>query len=82
MAQTEELHYVFSISDSVAGLIVFVISDEPVSFGKFARAFRDSLHCHDALYLDGYVSSLWDAGAGRIDQRFPLGPMIVVSERR
>ena len=62
--------------------IVFVISDEPVSFGKFARAFRDMLHCRDALYLDGYVSSLWDAGAGRIDQRFPLGPMIVVSERR
>lgn len=62
--------------------IVFVLSDEPVSFGKFARAFRDSLHCRDALYLDGYVSSLWDAGTGRIDQRFPLGPMIVVSERR
>ncbi len=59
---------------------VFVISESEVSFGKFARLFRDGLGCPNALYLDGLVSSLWDAGSGRIDQKFPLGPIVVVSQ--
>ncbi len=63
------------------GHALFVISDDPVSFGKFARFYRDRLGCPNALFLDGFVSSLWDAASGRFDQRVPLGPMIVVSER-
>jgi uncharacterized protein YigE (DUF2233 family) len=55
----------------------FVISDGAVSFGKFARFFRDSLQCRDALFLDGAVSALWDPAAGRRDVTRPLGPMIV-----
>jgi uncharacterized protein YigE (DUF2233 family) len=61
--------------------ISFLISQQRVSFGKFARAFRDLLHCRNALYLDGLVSSLWDGASGRVDQRFPLGPMIIISEK-
>ena len=60
---------------------LFAISDDPVSFGKFARFFRDALHCRNALYLDGVVSSLWVPSLGRKDARYPLGPMIVVSGR-
>lgn len=56
----------------------FVISEEGVSFGRFARFFRDELHCRDALFLDGTVSSLWDPGAGRQDGYASLGPMIAV----
>ena len=59
----------------------FVISEEGVSFGRFARFFRDALGCRDALYLDGSVSSLWDPGAGRQDAFSELGPMIVVLRR-
>jgi uncharacterized protein YigE (DUF2233 family) len=59
----------------------FVISDDPVSFGRFARLFRDGLHCSDALFLDGSVSGLWDPGAGRRDDGPPLGPMAVVFRR-
>ncbi|MCJ2186214.1 phosphodiester glycosidase family protein [Novosphingobium beihaiensis] len=59
----------------------FVISDEPVSFGKLARYFRDTLHCPNALFLDGSVSSLWDPGHGRVDGGPPLGPLIVVEKR-
>ncbi|HEX8534046.1 MAG TPA: phosphodiester glycosidase family protein [Allosphingosinicella sp.] len=59
----------------------FVISEEGVSFGRFARFFRDALGCKDALYLDGSVSSLWDPGAGRQDAFSELGPMIVVLKR-
>jgi uncharacterized protein YigE (DUF2233 family) len=56
----------------------FVISDEPVSLGKFARYFRDKLKCGNALFLDGAVSALWDPADHRRDLTKPLGPMIVV----
>jgi uncharacterized protein YigE (DUF2233 family) len=56
----------------------FVISDEPVSFGKLARLFRDQLGCRDALFLDGSVSSLWDRPAHRQDAFPSLGPVIAV----
>jgi uncharacterized protein YigE (DUF2233 family) len=56
----------------------FAISEEGVSFGRFARLFRDELGCTDALFLDGTVSSLWDPGAGRKDSYSSLGPMIAV----
>jgi uncharacterized protein YigE (DUF2233 family) len=56
----------------------FAISEDVVSFGRFARLFRDALGCRNALYLDGSVSSLWDPGAGRQDAYSELGPMLVV----
>ena len=59
----------------------FVISEDGVSFGRFARFFRDGLGCADALYLDGSVSSLWDPAGGRQDGFSALGPMIVVFRR-
>ena len=59
----------------------FVISEEGVSFGRFARFFRDALGCKNALYLDGSVSSLWDPNAGRQDAFSDLGPMVVVFRR-
>jgi len=59
----------------------FAISEGGVSFGKFARLFRDALGCPNALLLDGSVSSLWDPAAGRQDDVAALGPMIVVTRR-
>ena len=59
----------------------FVISEDPVSFGRFARFFRDALGCRDALFFDGAVSSLWDPGAGRMDRGYALGPMVAVFRR-
>jgi uncharacterized protein YigE (DUF2233 family) len=56
----------------------FAISEEGVSFGRFARLFRDELGCTDALFLDGTVSSLWDPGATRKDAYSSLGPMVAV----
>lgn len=57
----------------------FAIAEDGVSFGRFARLFRDELGCANALFLDGSVSSLWDPAAARQDAFAPLGPMIVVS---
>jgi uncharacterized protein YigE (DUF2233 family) len=59
----------------------FVISDEPVSFGRLARLFRDALRCPNALFFDGTVSSLWDPAAGRRDGYDSLGPMVMVFGR-
>jgi prepilin-type processing-associated H-X9-DG protein len=58
-----------------------VISEAPVSFGKFARYFRDRLETPNALFLDGSVSQLWDPGRGRLDSGPELGPLIVVEKR-
>jgi uncharacterized protein YigE (DUF2233 family) len=59
------------------GKALFVISEQPVSFGKLARFFRDALKTPNALYFDGSVSSLWDPANGRQDSHSPLGPIIV-----
>lgn len=59
----------------------FVISEGPLSFGKLARFYRDVLKTPNALYLDGNVSALWDPATGRMDNRVPIGPLIVVENR-
>ena len=59
----------------------FVISAGSVSFGQFARLFRDELQTPNALFLDGAVSSLWDPATDRLDSGAPLGPLIVVEKR-
>lgn len=58
--------------------IIFVISEQPVSFYELATYFRDELHCPDALYLDGVVSSLYSTDLQRNDSRADLGPIIGV----
>ncbi len=55
---------------------IFAISEHAVSFGAFARLFRDELGCRDALFLDGSVSSLHAPALGRSDLSRPLGPMV------
>ena len=55
----------------------FVISEDSVSLGKFARFFRDALNCRDALFFDGAVSALWDPANHRRDVTVLLGPMVV-----
>lgn len=60
----------------------FVISEGPVSFGKLARFFRDVADTPNALYLDGTVSGLWDPASDRMDSRAPIGPIIVLDEKK
>ncbi|MGM9479755.1 phosphodiester glycosidase family protein [Roseateles sp. NT4] len=59
---------------------IFVISDQPVTLHEFASHFRDELHCRDALYFDGAISSLYSPSLGRNDQLKDLGPLIGVVE--
>ncbi|WP_325063762.1 phosphodiester glycosidase family protein [Pseudoblastomonas halimionae] len=59
----------------------FVISEMPLSFGKFARYFRDELKTPNALYLDGSVSALWDPAANRRDSGASIGPILLVEDK-
>lgn len=88
-----ELHPAFSANGSSLqvrngvgvdghGIAWFAISDEAVSFGRFAQLFRDRLDCRDALYLDGAVSQLLDPASSRSDTGAPLGPVVVVLRSR
>ena len=65
---------------TAAGSVIFVITEEPFNLYEFAACFRDTLHCPDALYLDGSVSSLYAPALKRNDFRRALGPMIGVTQ--
>lgn len=57
---------------------VFAISLSEVSFGSFARLFRDALGCRDALYFDGVVSAMSNGRETIIDGGYPTGPIVAV----
>ncbi|RVQ69761.1 hypothetical protein EKN06_02330 [Croceicoccus ponticola] len=80
-ADGESKHFRNGVGVDKAGKVHFVISDDLVSFGRFARFFRDEAKTPDALYLDGAVSALWDPAGGRKDGGPPLGPLIVVTKQ-
>ncbi|MGA3302812.1 MAG: phosphodiester glycosidase family protein [Methylovirgula sp.] len=64
-------------------IVDFVISEDPVTFYRFAVLFRDRLSCPNALYLDGSISSLYAPGLGRtIDGLRPIGPIIAIVQKR
>jgi uncharacterized protein YigE (DUF2233 family) len=62
--------------------IYVAISDESVSFGVFARLFRDELKCLNALYLDGAVSRLYYPGLPEGYGGGELGPLLGVYVRK
>jgi uncharacterized protein YigE (DUF2233 family) len=62
-------------------IVLFAISERPVTFYAFARLFRDALDCSNALFLDGSISSLFAPGLKRDDALSPLGPLIAISAR-
>jgi uncharacterized protein YigE (DUF2233 family) len=60
------------------GRAVFVISKTMVSFGKFARLYRDELKCQNALYFDGVVSAFAQNDSLVQGGAYPSGPIIAV----
>lgn len=60
--------------------VVFVISDEPVTFHEFGRIFRDDLRVPQALFFDGSVSRLHAPQLDRSDFGRWLGPIVGVVE--
>lgn len=62
--------------------VVFVISESPVTFYEFAGFFRNALHCREALYLDGTISSLYAPSLNREDRGSNMGPILGVTVSR
>lgn len=62
------------------GIAYFAITEEPLNLYEFAILFRDGLHCPDALYFDGTVSSIYAPSLKRNDRKIDLGPMIGITE--
>ena len=60
--------------------VIFAISEDAVNLHSFATLFRDTLHCPNALFFDGTISSLHAPPLKRSDQKIDLGPMIGVVE--
>lgn len=63
-----------------AGKVIFAVSDSPLSLYEFAVAFRDDLHCPNALYLDGSVTSVYVPALNQRIQRADIGPILAVVE--
>jgi uncharacterized protein YigE (DUF2233 family) len=66
------------------GEVRFAISENPVNFHDFARLFRDSLDCPNALFLDGGRGvGLFDPTMGRNDMSWHggYGPMLLLSNK-
>jgi uncharacterized protein YigE (DUF2233 family) len=60
--------------------VVFVISENAVTFREFAQYFSAVLKCSEALYLDGSISSLYSRDLERADHGSELGPIVGVLE--
>lgn len=58
--------------------VVFALSRQPVTFGAFARLFRDGLKTPNALFLDGSISAMLTPKARLGQSLVPFGPMIGV----
>src|SRR5262249_24652286 len=76
------LKYRSGVGSRDPGMLSFVVSESEVSFGAFARLFRDELQCRNALFLDGgSATSFFAPEMGRGGNLLPLGPMIGVYAR-
>jgi uncharacterized protein YigE (DUF2233 family) len=64
------------------GRAVFAISLQPVSFGSFARLFRDALDCQNALYFDGVVSAFSNGESTLVGGTYQASPIVSVLNRR
>lgn len=64
-----------------AHTVMFAISEQPCIFYDFAILFRDSLHCNNALYLDGFISLMYVNGINTTTQAGRFGPMISVTSK-
>jgi uncharacterized protein YigE (DUF2233 family) len=62
--------------------VVLAISRSPVSFGSFARLFKDRLDCGNALYFDGQVSVLSNGSQAIVGGKYPAGPILSVTAKR
>jgi uncharacterized protein YigE (DUF2233 family) len=79
-AKSESRHIRNGVGVPSPDVVLFAISEVPVTFYEFATLFRDKLHCPDALFLDGAISKLHSTKLQRSGSRTDFGPIIAVTE--
>lgn len=77
-AASESRKYRNGVGVREDGAVVFVLTDEPVTFHAFATLFRDGLGARNALYLDGSISRLYAPELDRDDAGEAMGPIVAV----
>lgn len=60
--------------------VVFVISNEPVTFYEFALVFKNKYKCKNALYLDGVISQMYTPELNRFDSGGNFGVIITIQK--
>ena len=60
-------------------IAIFTITEGPVNFHDYATFYRDTLHCPDALFFDGTISSLHAPQLNRSDAKIDVGPIIGIA---
>ena len=58
--------------------LLFVISEDFVTFHQFGSLFKDRLKTPNALFFDGTISSLYSKQLGRSDWGRAMGPIVGV----
>jgi uncharacterized protein YigE (DUF2233 family) len=61
--------------------IILSISNNPVNLYDFASLYKDVLGCHNALYLDGAISRMYQEDIYPQERGGNFGPMICVSKK-
>ena len=61
------------------GIIVFALSQAPVTFHDFASLFLTKLECQNALFLDGEISAFYVPGTKEVVAH-NFGPMFGIIE--
>jgi len=79
---SESLKVRNGVGSCAGGIVIFAISNQPVTFHAFASLFRDRLKCANALFLDGSLSSMYAPSINRSDGWRPIGPIVGVIEKR
>ncbi|MEA5260816.1 phosphodiester glycosidase family protein [Arcicella aquatica] len=67
------------------GRIIFIISNEPITFYDFSLIFKEKFKCKNALYLDGAISKMYVQDKTSDDELYGnLGPLIglVIKEKK
>ncbi|MEN3931208.1 phosphodiester glycosidase family protein [Microvirga sp. W0021] len=64
------------------GMAYFILSEQPTTFHEFARLFRDTYKCQNALFLDGSISTAYAASLGQTGNIFrAIGPIVGVTRK-
>ena len=64
------------------GRLVFLISEESVTFYDFAMVFKEYFKCNEALYLDGAISRMYAPELQKTNTDGHFGPLVTISSLR